>query len=147
MSKTIKQLADELGVSKTAIRKRFTPEFRENYIETTENGVILITENGCKQIAETLQSNANSIPQTDENRDSTSNNEIIFFLQKQLEEKDRQLKEKDKQIESLTTALLNEQQSAQQAHALHAGTIQHQLTGGAEQEEPEPKKRWWKFGK
>jgi hypothetical protein len=32
--------------------------------------------------------------------------------------------EKDKQISELTTALINEQHSAQQAHALNAGTMQ-----------------------
>lgn len=42
---------------------------------------------------------------------------------RQISEKDKQISEKDKQISELTTALLNEQRSAQQAQALHAGTI------------------------
>lgn len=52
--------------------------------------------------------------------------ELIDSLQKQLEIKDKQIAEKDEQLKNLTSALLNEQKSAQQAHALHAGTIQQQ---------------------
>lgn len=59
---------------------------------------------------------------------------VLKSLQAQLEvkdnqihEKDKQLHEKDKQIEKLTTALINEQQSAQQAHVLHAGTLNQAL--------------------
>ena len=42
---------------------------------------------------------------------------------KQIAEKDKQLAEKDKQLSDLTELLKVEQQSAQQAQALHAGTI------------------------
>lgn len=35
MSKTIKELADEFGVSKTAIRKKLTEEFRSKWVETS----------------------------------------------------------------------------------------------------------------
>lgn len=42
---------------------------------------------------------------------------------KQIAEKDRQIAEKDKQLSDLTELLRIEQQSAQQAQALHAGTI------------------------
>ena len=52
--------------------------------------------------------------------------ELIGSLQRQLEIKDKQIAEKDEQLKNLTSALLNEQKSAQQAHALHAGTIQQQ---------------------
>ena len=38
--KTIKELADEFNVSKQAVRKRLTEEFRANHVETvTSNGV------------------------------------------------------------------------------------------------------------
>ncbi len=33
--KTVKQLAEELGVSKTAIRKRFSDDFKAKYVETS----------------------------------------------------------------------------------------------------------------
>ena len=47
MSKTIKELADEFGVSKTAIRNKLTEEFRSKWVQTsTANGVktLVITE-------------------------------------------------------------------------------------------------------
>lgn len=98
--------------------------------------------------------------------------EVIKTLQTQLAEKDKQIAEKDKQIAELQrqlyearksndtladkvgTALLNAQQSEQQAHALHAGTMQQAMietrtatneTASAEQQERRGWK-WWKGG-
>lgn len=143
MDMTIKQLADSLGVSKTAIRKRFTAEFRNNYLKTTENGVIIISENGCKLIAETIQTTTNQLPQTEE----TTIDVLI-----------KQISEKDKQIEALTSALTTSQEQIKQlteslhdttkalaaAQSLHAGTIKQQLTeqyASSEQEQQEQKER------
>ena len=84
MSKTIKQLVEELNVSKTAIRKRFNDEFRANYVQTTENGMILISENGCKLIAETIQTNAIQFPQPTENPVSSEEQPLLTVLQEQL---------------------------------------------------------------
>ena len=40
MPKTIRELADEFGVSKQAIRKKLDANFRANYVQTvTRNGV------------------------------------------------------------------------------------------------------------
>lgn len=53
MSKTIKEIADELGVSKTAIRNKMTDDFREKWVETlTANGVktLVITEEGVNAL-------------------------------------------------------------------------------------------------
>lgn len=41
MSKTIKEIADELGVSKTTIRNKMTADFREKWVQT-----LVITEEG-----------------------------------------------------------------------------------------------------
>lgn len=61
MAMTIKQLADSLSVSKTAIRKRFNDEFRANHLKTTENGMLVIDDEGCKLIAETLETTASKM--------------------------------------------------------------------------------------
>lgn len=53
MSKTIKELADEFGVSKTAIRNKLTEEFRSKWVQTsTANGVktLVITEDGVNAL-------------------------------------------------------------------------------------------------
>lgn len=46
--KTIKDLADEFNVSKQAVRKRLTEEFRANHVET-------VTSNGVKTLVVTPQ--------------------------------------------------------------------------------------------
>ena len=139
MSMTVKQLADSLGVTKTAIRKRFTEDFRANYLQATANGVIIVSDEGCKLIAETLQTTANQIPETAEtvaeNPENSSLETMIAVLREQLAVK-------DSQIASLTNALTTSQEQVKQltdslhdtvaaltaAQALHAGTIQQQLT-------------------
>ena len=62
MSKTIKQLADEFGVSKTAIRKRFTDEFKEKYVQTTSEGSLQVSDDGCKLIAESFRKHTETLP-------------------------------------------------------------------------------------
>jgi CTP-dependent riboflavin kinase len=50
MPKTIKELADEFGVSKQAIRKKLDANFRANHVQTiTRNGVqtLVVTDSGC----------------------------------------------------------------------------------------------------
>lgn len=139
MSMTVKQLADSLGVTKTAIRKRFTEDFRANHLQTTANGVIIISDEGCKLIAETLQTTANQIPQTAETVTENTENSLLQTTIAVLRE---QLSEKDKQITALTSALTTSQEQVKQlteslhdttaaltaAQALHAGTIKQQLT-------------------
>lgn len=145
--KTIKELADELGVSKTAIRKYMTPEFREVYVQTVAGNHLLINEEGCKLLVESFrkppQTAANQLPETTEN---PGLREEVAFLRAQLEAKDRQLDAKDRQLEqkdkqleardaqiaSLTLALENTTASLQAAQALHAGTMQAQLDAGSD---------------
>lgn len=135
MSKTIKQLADELGISKTAVRKYMTPEFRTTHTQTSTGNTIVIDDEGCKLIAETIrkptETSANELPQTNENQGLQ---EEVAFLRAQLEAKDRQLEAKDRQLEeraaevrSLTLALENTTASLHAAQALHAGTMQASL--------------------
>lgn len=170
---TIKALADTLGVSKTAIRKYMTPEFREAHTQTTTGNIIEIDEDGCKLIAETIkkppETPENQFPETPEI--SGLREEIAFLREqlqakdRQLEAKDRQLEQKDKQLEAadaqitnLTQSLENITESLQTAQALHAGTIQTQLlpAGSPDPEDlaevesepiPQKKSKWnWLFG-
>lgn len=124
MELTIKQLADRLGVSKTAIRKHMSPEIRAEHTDTDPNGVIIIDSEGCKLIAESLgklpelaECKVESIPETTENTENvTIPRSVLALLEGQLAEKDRQIAEKDKHIAELTTAL-------HAAQALHAGDM------------------------
>lgn len=67
MELTIKQLADNLGVSKTAIRKKMTDEFREKYVRTDENGTLLVSDEGQKlleSMRKPVETTANQLPET-----------------------------------------------------------------------------------
>lgn len=131
--KTIKQVADGLGVSKTAIRKHLSDEFRERYTKLGENNVILIDEQGCKLLAQSFQkppkTTTNKFAETTENQVFA---DIIATLKAELEIK-------NKQIEDLSSALASAQQTASQAQALHAATITKQLAP--------PKKRFFNIFK
>lgn len=119
---TIKQLADRIGVSKTAVRKYFTEDFREKYTAIDRKGVISISPEGCKLIAAFLErsdklteNTENKCAETTENTTNTATIPIPVViwntLQAQLEEKDRQLAAKDEQIRNLTEATKFQAQS------------------------------------
>ena len=162
MMKTIKELADELGVSKTAIRKHMDDDFRATHTENLPGNVIGIDEDGCKLIAESLRkpqkTTGNQFSETTGNQ---SSQEEVAFLREQLRVKDRQIEVQQEQISQLTAALEHTTASLHAAQALHAGTMQVQLDAGEPQTEvtigvdsrdpeqaqaaPEPKPNRWQL--
>lgn len=158
MSKTIKQLADELGVSKTAIRKRFTDEFKAQYVETNPDGSLQVTDAGCKLIEESLQKQLRTpqtkIAETGENQSLQvvvdTQKETIGLLKGQLAAKDEQIRAQQEQITALQAELERERQHAReqsdklavladQAQQLHAAATVKQLP---DNQNP-PKRHWW----
>ena len=140
--KTVRQLADDLGVSKTAVMKQIENLGLHSSLRKNGNQFVI------DEAQETLIKQAFS-PQSKTKQTKTENLpgfDIVSVLQKtidtlqgQLEVKDQQLLEKDKQITSLSAALENTTKALQAAQALHAGTIQAQLGPGADQsQEPGP---------
>lgn len=106
--KTIRQIADELGVSKTAIRKKLTKEMKTKFLKTIGN-TIYISEQGQNIIKSLFnQTNKNQVSVTSSQTVST----LISILQKELLEKNEQLSAKDKQISELQK-LLDQQQQLQ----------------------------------
>lgn len=134
MSKTIKELADSLGVSKTAIRKYLTPEFRAAHTANQTGNSIVIDDEGCKLIAETFRKPAESFrkpPQTTANLEpETTGNlvsgDVVALLQSTIAALQQQLEVKDRQIADLTETVKTQAASLQAAQALHAGTM-HQM--------------------
>ena len=130
MSKTIKQIADEIGVSKTAVRKQIAnlglrSSLRKNgnqfAIDEHEETLIL------KAFSEKTQTKNANQTQT---KTQTANHEVsdlVCVLQRTIDTLQGQLAIKDKQIEDLSEALKSAQQTAAAAQALHAGTMQQQL--------------------
>ena len=169
--KTIRQIADEIGVSKQAVFKKIKREPLSTSLQgltATVDGRLMVEVDGEKHIKKAFSEIA---PSTTDNQltgavdglvdaPSTKNAEktaevdgvisvlqaTIDTLQGQLEVKDRQIEQQAQTITRLTDALAAAQQTAAAAQALHAGTIQQQLiTGeaGTDQQEPEQKKSWF----
>ncbi len=164
--KTIRQIADEIGVSKQAVYKRFKGKLHTvcaPYAHT-EQGVLYIEEQGENLIKQDfLQDNCSNGAHTYAHTERsigapleyTENDKIITVLQTTIDTLQGQLAVKDKQIEELNSrlaessaALVAAQQTAQAAQALHAGTIQQQLVGeSTESELCEPEKKKHRFNR
>ena len=171
MAKTIKEIADELGVSKTAVSKQIAnlglrSGLRKNgnqfAIENQQEKLIKMAfrKNKQREIAgENLVSDEQS-QTTNANQSQTENHEVcdlvcvlqttVDTLQEQLSVKDQQIRELNARLAECSTALLAAQETARAAQALHAGTIQQQLSDGEDrvaasvpEEQAAPNKRCW----
>lgn len=117
--KTIKELADEFNVSKQAVRKRLTEEFRANHVETvTSNGVktLVVTYTGymlLKQHFTTSNATGND-KVTDTSNPTTGDLSVVKILEQQLFVKDKQLENKDNQISQMQNLLDQQQRLALQ---------------------------------
>ena len=172
MAKTIKEIADELGVSKTAVSKQIAnlglrSSLRKNgnqfAIENQQEKLIkmafqkkrqqeIVTENSVSdEQSQTESQTANA------NQSQTANHEVcdlvgvlqttVDTLQAQLAV---QIRELNARLAECSTALLAAQETARAAQALHAGTIQQQLSDGEDrvaasvpEEQAAPNKRCW----
>jgi AcrR family transcriptional regulator len=142
--KTIRQIADELGVSKQAVYKRYKGKLYTvcaPYAHT-EQGVLYIEEQGETLIKQDFLGNDHSNGAHTERSIGAPQDEVdegvLAVLKETISTLQGQLEAKDRQIEQLTSALVTAQQTAvaaQQtaatAQALHAGTIQQQLEAQA----------------
>ena len=145
MAKTIKEIADELGVSKTAVSKQIAnlglrSSLRKNgnqfAIENRQEKLTKMAFQKDKQ-RERVVKNLVSDEQS-----QTENHEVcdlvgvlqttVDTLQAQLAVKDEQIRELNARLAECSTALLAAQETARAAQALHAGTIQKQLSDAGE---------------
>ena len=155
--KTIRQIADEIGVSKTAVNNQIANlglrsglRKNGNQFAIDEHQEALIKQ----AFSEKSQTEIENQTQTKSQTENHEVSDLVCVLQATIDTLQGQLEVKDRQIEKLTEALVAAQQTAAAAQALHAGTIQQQLlTGeaGADQQgqEPEQKRGWFSklFGK
>ncbi len=155
MAKTIKEIADELGVSKTAVSKQIAnlglrSSLRKNgnqfAIGNQQEKLIKMAFIGNKRRERTNEnpvSNEQSQTKTqteNANQSQTENHEVcdlvcvlqttIDTLQAQLAVKDEQIQELHARLAECSAALLAAQETARAAQALHAGTIRQQLSEG-----------------
>ena len=154
--KTIKQIADEIGVSKQAVQKRIAREPFKTSMQAYivyENGVKYIDEDGVNRIIQVFKKSASTSVHMDTaidagvDKNSLVYSEMVNLLKQQIEDlkEDKMVLQgkndelhtelaaerqySREQIATLTAALVSEQ-------ALHAGTLQKQLGGGQLDEAP-----------
>jgi len=139
--KTIKQIADELGVSKTAVRKKIENLGLQSSLRKNGNQFAIdkIQEKLIKQAF-----SGNETETKNANQSQTENHEVsdlVSVLQTTISVLKAELEAKDRQIEKLQMLLDQEQQ-------LHALTAQ-QIKELPEQKEPDmtEEKKWWQFWK
>ena len=161
--KTIREIADEIGVSKQAVFKKIKREPLSTSLRgltSTVDGRLTVSVDGEKLIKQAFSAGTPSTNYqpvdgvVDGQVDGPVDGMIavlqatIGTLQGQLEVKDRQIEQQAQTITRLSDALIAAQQTAAAAQALHAGTIQQQLrTGEAGEDqqgqEPEQKRGWF----
>ena len=99
--KTIKELADELGVSKQTIRNKIDKDFREKFVQTIKikgNNTLVINNAGYSLLKKTLQNDTaqtakalqNDTAQTAKTlQNDTAQTKLICFLEEQLDKKEQ----------------------------------------------------------
>ena len=150
--KTIRQIADEIGVSKTAVSKQIANLGLRSSLRKNGNQFAIDEHQEALIKQAFLEKSQTEIENQTQTKSQTENHEVsdlVCVLQATIDTLQGQLEVKDRQIEKLTEALIAAQQTAAAAQALHAGTIQQQLVTGdarADQQEQGSKlsKRWWR---
>ena len=158
MEKTLKQIADELGIDKQRLY-RFV---KKNHISEAHHEAH--QKNAVKQYDEAAQSlilsrfsgsevHHEAHHEAHQNRIKsdtvdTVNDTLIEMLKTELEIKNRQIDELNARLAETSAALVSAQQTAQAAQALHAGTIKQlscsaDLAEEQQKSEVKKKKRWW----
>lgn len=126
---TIKQLSDELGVTKPGIRKLMNSSFRKRYTTVTGNR-ILINEAGSKVIREhfgnhktetkySSQKQTQTVSSNDDDKVLKAKNETIALLKAQLKAKDDQIANMQKLMDQNQQLLLNTQSENKHLLALN----------------------------
>lgn len=157
--KTIRQIADEIGVSKTAVNKQIANLGLRSGLRKNGNQFAIDERQEALIKQAFSEKSQTEIENQSQTKTQTENHEVgdlvcvlqatIDTLQGQLEVKDRQIEQQAQTITRLTDALAAAQQTAVAAQALHAGTIQQQLVAGEGEElqqerETVPRRSWWK---
>lgn len=156
--KTIREIADEIGVSKQAVFKKIKREPLSTSLQgltSTVDGRLTVSVDGEKLIKQAFSQEK---PSTNHQPvDGVVDGQVdgliavlqatIDTLQGQLEVKDRQIEQQTQTITRLSDALVAAQQTAAAAQALHAGTMHQQLLSGEagadqQSQEPEAGRKW-----
>ena len=153
LGKTVKQIADELGVSKQAVHQKRKSKRLSATLQpftTTVDGIVYIAPEGETLLKQAFLKNDtpaastvadNKFTPVDGNVDG-SEHPLYAILRDELAAKNRQLEAKDKQIEQLQSQLAEQTQiNKELAQSINAdrknelaGTIREMLPEGAHEE-------------
>jgi len=151
--KTIRQVADELGVSKDKIKYQVR-KLPSNYLVKKGN-ITYLNEDGILNIRDLMlgKTMQNSSVNNQVNIPSEEN-EIYKILKSELEAKNKLIDEQQQSINKLTAALERTTASLQAAQMLHGGTMHKQLLDDGQRSphgevEHQPKRKFLQriFGK
>ena len=137
---TIKELADELNVSKTAINKQIDETFKEKYV--TKNGNRFVIDVSGQKVIKSMFKEVNANQERKPNQEPVF--DLVCVLKENLERTEEQLKVKDNQIEALQKLL-----DQQQVLTLQANQKIEQLEMNQAESEEKEKLSFWQrlFGK
>lgn len=147
--KTILEISNELGITRQAVQKKLTKEFRSKYVKKRQ-GKLYINDDGVAAIKSRYNRFYSSSDNQKQPKVKPDENELLLRLQ---------LEKKDEQIDRLTT-LLDQQQKLQLDMQRKYDRLQLKLddnhketidsknsnldTNGANKVAP---KHWWQFWK
>ncbi len=134
---TIRQLADEIGVSKTAVSKKIDKLGLRKQL-ALENKQWFIPDDVATTLKEAFDANHKS--QTVSTNQSQTVDTLVCTLQEQIKQKDEQIKAQNEQIQALIVAI-------DQAQKLQ-GIAEQKLKAIEDKQSSQPApKRWWPFGR
>lgn len=120
MSKTTRELAELFGVSKQAIEKKYTPEFKAKYMsKVTINGVPtwLISDEGVNALKSNFRGNNQTTNET------PTNDKMVVVLEEQIKSQKNQIENLQKLLDQSQQLLLSEQKKSQLLIESHKTTI------------------------
>src|SRR5574344_2911575 len=124
MSKTTRELAELFGVSKQAIEKKYTPEFKAKYMsKVTTNGVPtwLVADEGVNVLKSIFQ-DTNQTTNLGTNEVPTDD-KVLGVLEEQIKSQKNQIESLQKLLDQSQQLLLSEQKKSQSLIESHKTTI------------------------
>lgn len=136
MSKSVNEIASQLGISRQAVMKKLTPEFRRKHatlvagrLQVDDAGVAMLTGSGDNQV----QPKSNQVQPDD--------NQLIDILREQLKEKDKQINDL-MELNTNLTSVLNQQQQLSLADKANDSKRIEQRTSNDHREK---RRHWWQL--
>lgn len=133
MVKTIKELADELGVSKDKVKYQ-VKKLPSNYLAKLPSGTITINTDGIRAISESLGKITRELPTKATHPLPIDNSQFITHLEKQVEQQQKQIEKLQRLLENQQILTLKSQERV---------NILENEGGNIEIKVPNKKKKKW----